>query len=234
MQSKCDEVEIDLGRLIAGDEERIENRERLYNHLVECADCRQRLKDSKEFLQLLQAKQKPPTHFRLKIEQLLKEPKPIPGTESKQQIDATPLVEQGRDLIKKGDYQSALKSFDEALLLDPSNLRAQNYKTDIENLLKNKEELSKLQEEIRQSLNEFQRGFQVTSDETVLKVREELKRALDAHKNYISENGKYLGEIQKKLKALRDLGDENSKSFSEIEEKLKRLKVLFNETVLSK
>lgn len=124
MQFKCEEVEMDLGRLIAGDEERIENRERLYNHLAECADCRQRLRDSKEFLQLLQAKQKPPTHFWLKIEQLLKEPEPAPGAEFKQQIDTTPLVEQGKDLIKKGDYQSALKCFDEALLLNQQDVMA--------------------------------------------------------------------------------------------------------------
>ena len=120
-ETLCEQYELDLTRYVAGDYERIKEFKGLTDHLHSCASCGKRLSDYRNLIAILRGGYEKPDEAQKVIDQIIKncaESGPSDGSGS---INVSPLIWNGRGYLSMKEYETALKQFDAALVLDPKS-----------------------------------------------------------------------------------------------------------------
>ena len=107
-----------------------------------------------------EARQVPKIKFEKASDIILAEhPKLVKRPPSEPSIDVSWLVEEGKQFLEYGDFDSAIKSFDHAISANPKNATAYNYKGDVLFKLKRYEEAIKSYDEASENTTKIFRCF---------------------------------------------------------------------------
>lgn len=120
-ENDCEKYELDLTRYVSGDFDRIKNMDNFTSHLKDCSECKNNLNELQKIVGILRGGKELSSKSQKSIEKIVQESKKWSIPKKSEYPDVSPLIETGKDFLKDGKYESAIKYFDDALFLNPKD-----------------------------------------------------------------------------------------------------------------